>query len=626
MEAAAVRSRRLHALALLVLALLVAGLYARTLDDPFHFDDPGELTSTVRQAAPRVATDHYRGIVVLWLWAWNHRLGGEDPAVYHATNVALHAGAVACLYWLAWLVLPAGRARRGAAFAAAAVFAAHPLATQSVAYITQRSTSAAALLFLLALAGWIAGRRARGPARWACFGLALVAHGLGLWTKHVGVLVPVAVLLYELLFEVPPRRRALALLVPFVLLSALRAAQYVPRLERTAPQFRTAEEARILPRLPRTVYALSQPRSVLAYARLFVWPRGQNLDADYVPVRSPADPAAWAPALVLVAGAAAAWRVRRRQPAVTLGAGVFLLALVPTSTVIPSPDVFFEHRAYLPMAGLCLALGAGVAAGARARPRAAALAVAAVLLALSAATVRRLAVWDSDLALWEDAVRKSPAKARPHINYALALQSAGRLEEAEAHYRRGLALRPDYPFALNNLANVLRRTGRPDEAQRLLERSIEFRPGYVSPRLNLGNLAMDRGDPAAAEAWYRRAIELAPTVSEAHYNLAKALERQGRLDDAIVAFARAAELRPREALYANDLGCARLAAGDVAAAEADLLRAIGLRPDWEAPWYNLGLVRKAAGRPDEARAAFDRALSLAPDLAPAREQREALHP
>lgn len=626
MKAAVVRSRRLHALALLVLALLVAGLYARTLDDPFHFDDLGELTSTVRQAAPRVASDHYRGIVVLWLWAWNHRAGGEDPAIYHATNVALHAGAVACLYWLAWLVLPAGRARRGAALAAAAIFAAHPLATQSVAYITQRSTSAAALLFLAAVAAWIAGRRARGAARWACFGVALAAHALGLWTKHVGILVPAAVLLYEFLFEAPPRRRALALLIPFVLLSAFRAAQYAPRLERTTPQFRTAEEARILPRLPRTVYAISQPRSVLAYARLFVWPRGQNIDADYPPVRSAASPAAWGPALVLLAAAVAAGRVRRRQPVVTLGAGVFFLALVPTSTVVPGPDVFFEHRAYLPMAGLCLALGAAVAAGAARRPRAAGLAVVAVVLALSTATARRLAVWDSDLALWGDAVRKSPAKARPHINYALALQAAGRLDEAEAHYRRGLELRPDYPFALNNLANVLRRSGRRDEAQRLLERSIEFRPGYVSPRLNLGNLAMDRGDPGAAEAWYREAIALAPTVSEAHYNLAKALERQGRLAEAIGAYARAAELRPREALYANDLGCARLAAGDLAAAEADLLGATALGPEWEVPWYNLGLVRKAAGRPDEARAAFDRALALAPDLAPAREQRDALDP
>lgn len=616
---------RSHVAALLLLAALIAGLYTRTLDDPFHFDDLGEMTSTVRAVAPHVSTDHYRGIVTLWLWALDFRFGGDDPAIYHATNVALHFGATACLYWLAWLVMPPVPARRPVAFGAAAVFAVHPLATQSVAYVTQRSTSAAAFLFLLAVAAWLAARRTEGWRSGALWLLALLAHATGLYTKHVVLMVPLVLLLGERLLHLPaaPRRRLVLLLLPFVLLSAVRAAQYLPRLTRTAPRFQAVDAARTEPLIARGTYALSQPRSIAKYVQLFAWPAGQNLDADPTPVRSPASPSAWAPALALATLAAFAIARRRTDPVLTFGVGVFFLALLPTSSVIRSPDLFFEHRAYLPMAGLCLALVPALAAAAR-RPVPAGIGLAVLIAVLSAVTIRRLAVWDSDLALWEDTVRKSPGKARPRVNYGLALQSAGRLDDAEAQYRRALQLRPDYPFALNNLGNVVRRLGRPGEARGLMERALEIRPGYVSPRLNLGNLAMDAGDPVTAEHWYREALERAPTAAEAHYNLAKALEAQGRLFEAIDEYAAATSGQPRHPMFANDLGCARLHAGDPVGAESELRRAIALRPDWEVPWYNLGLALNAASRPDEARAAFEEALKRNPALEPARTGLESL--
>jgi Tfp pilus assembly protein PilF len=620
-------ARRFHALVLLGLVALTVSLYAQTLDDEWHFDDLGELTPGVRAFAPRVDASHYRGVVGLWLWAVDYRLHGEDPAGYHVTNGVIHLVNSALVFWLAWSLLAAasGGARRLGALTAAAIFCAHPLATQAVTYLTQRSTSLATLFALVALASWAAFRRSSSRIRWTLYGISLGALLLGLHTKHVVVIVPVAVALYELLHRPRARSLGLALLVPAVLVTGSRVLDYAPELaEQRAPAAPSvADRTPLLPRHTPRQYALAQPRSIAAYAGLFLFARGQNLDRDVSPPRSVTDPATLASIVFLVALPIAAWRLRHASPTASFGLLFFLLALAPTSSVVPSADLFFEHRAYLPMAGLALAVGAAAGAIHRRHPAASWLGIGIVVIALSAATVRRNAVWDTELSLWSDAVAKSPAKARPHVNLGLALQNAGRLDEAERHYRRALEIHPDYPFALNNLGNILRRRGQAEEAERLFLAALEDRPWRPSPWINLGNLAMDRGELATAESRYREALQLRPTAVEARYNLAKVMERQGRAGEAVEEYARAVDLRPDEPLFLNDLGCARLAAGDPAGAEQDLRQALR-RKSWEVSWYNLGLALEAQGRAAEAAAAYDSALTISPGMEPARVRLDAL--
>ncbi len=617
----ALTDRRFHALFLCALVALTAGLYAPTLDDEWHLDDLAQLTPTVRELSPHVAKEHYRGIVVLWLWTMDYAIGGEDTTSFHVTNAVVHFATSASLYWLAWLLAPAGRSRRLAAAAAAGIFCVHPLATQSIAYLTQRSTSLAALFFLISVASWITYRRTTGIRAWVALAASLGALAIGLHTKHVVILVPAAILTYEALFPVAHRRRALVWLVPLVLLSVWRLIDFAPRLEGRA-RFQDDEASWSMPPISRTEYVLSQPRSIATYLRLLLWPRGQNLDPDLAPVPSASAPGFLVPASILALLAVAGWRVRRARPAATFGVALFFLTLLPTSSLIPSADLLFELRAYLPMAGLCLALVPLVGAAHRRHAQRTWIAVTAVIAMLSVACSRRLAVWDTELSLWSDVVAKSPGKARPHVNLGLALQNAGRLEEAEAHYGRSLEIRPDYPFALNNLGNVVRSLGRPAEAEALFHRAMAVRPGYVGPRINLGNLALDRGDLSAAEAWYRAALEAGPEAAEARYNLAKVLERRGDWAEAVVEYERVVQARPQDTVFLNDLGCARLSSGDAAGAERDLRRVVARRPDWGVGWYNLGLALDALGRADEARRAYEQALEVTPGLAPAQKQLE----
>ncbi len=622
---------RLHSIVVLALLALTAVLYFETLDDEWHFDDRSEITPGVRDFSPSIDGSHYRGLTVRWLWAIDYRLYGDDPAGYHVTNGLIHAGNAILVYWIAAMLASAARGpgRRvlpGAWFGAvatAAVFCAHPLGTQSVTYLTQRSTSLAAFFLLLGLGGWI---RFRSGGRIWSYAASLLGFAIGLHAKHVVLMLPAVILAFELLFRTPGRRRALLLLLPLVVLAGWRSYEYLPSVQRgfrPAPPVAGSEAASSASEhgYSSVEYAFTQPRVAATYLRLFVWPRGQNLAWDVQPSRSPAEPAVLGSLAILIAMVVGA-RVARRhhRPVIAFGVLLFLLALIPTSSFVRSGDLLFEHRAYLPMAGLSLAAGDLVGLARGRWPRASLLGLIGLLVALSGATVRRNAVWDSEASLWADVVSKSPARARGHHNLAMARQRQGRLDLAAARFRIALQVEPGHVAAMNGLGNVLRREGRPAEAGALFRRAIERSPGFLEPRINLGNLALDRGDFVGAELLYRDVLRLAPNDATARYNLAKALEEQERWRDAIVEYESLIAVNPANAEVVNDLGAARLLGGDAEAAEIEFRRAVALRGDWETPWYNLGLALESQGRGVEAGDAFRRALAIAPGWEPARER------
>ena len=630
------RRARGHALVVLALLALTALLYGGTLDDGWHLDDRAELEwPGVRDGSPVVSSGHYRGLVSLWLWAANFRISGEDPWSYHLVNLLIHFVNATLVYALAWRwKRPSDPARRLFAVTAAVVFAAHPVATQAVTYVAQRSTSLATMFLLASLLGWIAFRDVAARGRWLAASVTVATFALGLHTKPVVLAWPALALGVER-WRAPRRaldRGAVAVLLVLAVLATWRASEFAPRIARwfsanpatvAMPQ-NTAGPDDAAPRYSPANYARTQPRVVATYIRLLIWPSGQNIDHDVLVTRSVADTRFVAPAILLLALVALGLIARHRTPIVAFGILVFFATLAPTSSVFPSRDLLFEHRTYASVVGFALVVGE-VAARAPMRGRRAWLAPLILALGLGVVTLHRNAVWDTELSLWRDAAAKSPGKARPHLNLGLALQNAGRLDEAAAEYGRALAIRPGHPLALNNLGNVCRTQGNAASAERLFREAIAADSTYAEPWINLGNLAMDRRDPTSAETFYRGALARDRRSLIARYDLAKSLELQQRHVESVAEYEKVAATRPNDPLFANDLGCARLAAGDVAGAERDLRRAVALDDRWPVAWYNLGLALQARGAQTEAVAAFEAALSRDPGLEPARARLRLLH-
>jgi Flp pilus assembly protein TadD len=360
------------------------------------------------------------------------------------------------------------------------------------------------------------------------------------------------------------------------------------------------EATRLQTTIPRSAYLITQFSVIATYLRMMLFPWGQNLDHDYPVYTSLLTPRPlWG--LLLICGllglAVWAWRkARTRNQGPTAGAdhspftihyslvsfGIlwFFIALSVESSVIPIVDVIYEHRMYLPSVGLFLLAGvAAQQAAQRLSRRTFLLLGSMVVVTLTLLTLSRNRVWQSQVALWGDAVAKSPAKGRPHANLGKALHDAGRTQEALPHLRLGVQLEPANPTA----------------------------------HFNLGVLLDDMGHPALAIPAYQQALSLQPDFPDALGNLANDLIMTGRMEEAISGLESALALAPRNATLHNSMGVALLQTGSVDRAIRHLEEAVSLSPGYAKGHLNLGRAYGAVGRHEEAAQHLRTAATLAPE-------------
>ncbi|UEP34929.1 tetratricopeptide repeat protein [Burkholderia ambifaria] len=226
----------------------------------------------------------------------------------------------------------------------------------------------------------------------------------------------------------------------------------------------------------------------------------------------------------------------------------------------------------------------------------------------------QLKQYDAGLALMERSLAARP-DASYFNNLGNMLRECGRLDDAIAHYRRAVALRPDYPEAHNNLGNALRDARDPAEAMQSCSRAIELRPGYAEAYNNLGNVLQDLGELDAAAASYSKAIAFHPAYAEAHSNLGNVLRAQERHADAIVHYRRAIELNPALRVAHRGLAVALRATDDFDGA-LEHARA-GLEPDDAEGHCTLGRSLRSMNDFDGAARLFERACEIDPGYAPA---------
>jgi tetratricopeptide (TPR) repeat protein len=604
--------------AILVVATLA--VYSRTFPVPLLFDDAAAITNnssihhwSTALLPPIDSTAGGRPVLNLSL-AFNYAISGTAVWSYHLVNLAIHILAGLVLFGiLRRTVAPrAGASATVIACSAAALWALHPIQTESVTYIAQRAESLMGLFYLLTLYCFIRGTEAAGrPSPW--FSLSVTACLLGMGTKEVMVSAPLMVFFYDSIFiagsfpEAGRRRGrvyaalgATWLLLFFLVLSTHGRAG--------TSGFGIG--------VSWWDYALTQFPAILHYLKLVFWPHPLVFDygTNWVTNRWTVLPAAVA---VLGLALASAWAFFRTTPWVrSVGfAGVWFFAiLAPTSLVPGNRQTAAEHRMYLALIPVIALLVIQIyqRLGRAARP-------ACVILALGffGVTCLRNEEYRSGLDLWADTVADCPENPYAHINLGCELEnSPGRRPEAIAQFRAALALKPDDAEAHNDLGCALGIEGRTAEAIAELQAALRLKPGYAEAHNNLGN-ALEKlpGGLTAAIAQFQEAIRLKPDDAEAHNNLGNALEKvSGRLNDAVAQYEAALRLNPGFATAHNNLGNALgKVPGRLNDAIAQYEEALRLAPDYPEADYNLGNTLNAAARPLDAIPRYEAALRLRPD-------------
>jgi tetratricopeptide (TPR) repeat protein len=531
--------------------LAVCIVYWPAVDGPFVLDDL-YLPFTAPESAGAPLLHWVRGLRPLLMFTFwiNCRISGLETFSYHFLNLLLHLATGALSFLIVRKFLDrageSGWKRDGLAAFAAGLFLLHPLQTESVAYVASRSETLSVMFFYAAFALFLY-RRSEAIGWLEALGvLALFAAAVS--TKEHAAVLPALLLLTDVFWgSLRSIRRNWRLYVPLALAvaPALRMVWHVLRGNNTAGFSVQA--------FTWVQYFWTQCRAIWFYIRLLLLPYGQNVDHDFAVSTTPTAHGAAIGLVALLLAVAAAVYYRRRFPLGSYGFLTFLLLLAPTSSFVPILDVVAERRLYLPFIGLLLVV-VDVVRRWKAPPRRVAAALAGVLALMAVLTYSRSAVWGNAEALWKDAVSKSPAKGRPHLQlgfvyfaqqrYAAALpefeaaaryggrtyavlvdlgqdyEYLGRHDEAIAALRQAAALLPD-ANTNSMVALACLRAGRYAEAAQALDTAERLDPSFAPTYAYRGYLYAARNDLAAAAKEYRHALSLDPANEVARDGLAR---------------------------------------------------------------------------------------------------------
>jgi cytochrome c-type biogenesis protein CcmH/NrfG len=621
--------------------LVLAGVlaYATSFSNPFLYDDQTAIVknATIRTLSPlssplsppRDTPVAGRPLVNLSL-AVNYAAGGLDVTGYHVTNVAFHVLTALLLFGIVRRTLDRPRAgglsshADGLAFAAALLWAVHPLNSEVVNYVVQRTESMMALCYLATI--YCAIRATAPPERWLWRTGAIVACALGMTCKESMVTAPLMVLVYDRVFLYPSfgealrERRALyiGLAAAWVVLAVLLLG---------GPRTSVGFDAGVTP----WTYFLNQLPVIGRYLWLTVWPR--PLVVDYGIPHAIALSGVIVPGLLLVALGVATLIALRRLPALGFLGVWFFVTLAPTSSVVPiATEVGAERRMYLPL--MALAVFAVVAVyrlvsrrTSETRVLPAVLAVVCVLLAagttvrtLEYRSVRTIAQTNVEryphgrarLALASELVATNDHNAavsqlqeavkdypQAHLALATEMATSGRMGEAVKEAQEFIRVLPgnaEVPTARDLMGRAYALQGLYDPAIEQFTLLTHARPTDPAPYVSIGDARLRQRRVEEAIASYESALRLRPGDPDILLQLGLALGAANRRAEASMAFGGAAVARPTDIRLLNLWGRSLAAEGRYIEAVEPLRRLVELAPADSTAKDNLRIMQQLATR------------------------------
>jgi hypothetical protein len=410
--------------------------------------------------------DHMVRPVLHGTFLLDRLLYNNNPVGYHLLNLLLHLGSGCLVYWI--LSLATTHDTRYVPFWTSLLFLIHPLQTETVTYISGRSSGLMGFFYLLSFFFFVKAQGSNHTVNHLYLSGALTAYVLSLGSKETAMTFPLVLVLWDTLVRrldgAAFRKTFLLRHMPFwiVLLAVAAWAWWHPRYRELA-QFS-------LDIRPFWDNLLSQAHATAYALMLFFCPWKQNFDHDLPELHSLFQ---WpVPLDVLILGGVTTVAIvgARRLPLATFGLGWFFIQLLPTA-VIPRNDLLSERNLYLASFGLFLATVVLSTRLVRSfttvwpppriiRVTATSLAFA-VIVGLCAMTFQRNAMYRDPVLLWSDTVKKSPHKGRPRNNLGHAYALRDDWERAIEEFRIAVQLDPDYAFAKKNLRDAyLHQVGR----------------------------------------------------------------------------------------------------------------------------------------------------------------------
>ncbi len=535
------RSSKLKIPALLAVFIVSVLVYANTLGNELVRDDkhvipdnpwitsvryiPEILTSPVFDfSGDEGVSNQYRPLYHIYLMP-GYAISGTEPLGFHLVNIIFH-GLSAVFVFLTASALMAGRRREevqkygeegtseeGASsgfgaiatpLAAALLFAAHPVNTEAVGWISAISELSFALFYIISLYLFI---KSAGKAN-AAYILSIVFFFVSACSKETAATLPPLLFLYEILVRRERFTGAVIRLLPFagagIIYLIMRVLALKGALPLTASHVEDLSGFQLL---------INVPPLLAQYAWKLIYPLHLSFDYAFHPVYSLAEARAIIPLLFVIILLAIFYLLRRSNPGVLFALLLVFMPLLP-ALYIPAlgENTFTERYLYVPAMGfgIFLVLGAvslkgfvreRCATSANILKTALPLLALSLICAFSAGTVMRNFTWKEPFTLWQDTVGKSPDSRIARNSYGIELAARGRLDEAASEFRSAIEIDPEGARAYNNLGVIYAKKGMIREAAVEFEKALRIIPADEETRDNLNKALMilnmrDKGGPA----------------------------------------------------------------------------------------------------------------------------------
>jgi tetratricopeptide (TPR) repeat protein len=534
-------------IAWIVLGLLIVLAYSNGLNAEFTYDDKIEVIGnrTIRGADnwQTLFSYNWSRPLVMGSYALNYQLAGPVPFTYHLVDLGIqiaNAG-LALLLIRELLLLQGEKDPLPIAFFGAALWALHPLATESVTYVTGRSEQMVG--FFILYGAWLWTRWLLKGGALLYWGAWFAVIGAGLCKENAAILPAFYFLIDWLLRPKPKTSRGLRYLPGLVMLTVLLGLRWQIMGALGHPN----------PQRDMLTQLLTQGEVILQYMKLAILPFGQSIFHAYPEATLGLKPLlSWA---VIGIFLLYAWRKRHSDPLAVLGFIFFLLALAPT-VFIPLKETMAEHRTYIGLLGLCWMAGLGLSVFREDLRNKIGL---LIVLALIVSTFMRNEKWTTEVKLWADAAAKSPESPEAHYGFGEAQSYAfakANLTEVEREaldpvtaYKKAIELDGEYIAAWNKLGIAHANQSEFMPAIGAWQALLSLDQKHCKAHTNLGKVFVQLGQQLEGLRELKSAVKYCPNHATPHYFIG--LLYQDRLDDpdkAIFHFQRLLALEP-------DFGC-----------------------------------------------------------------------
>ncbi len=547
---------RVAAMAILLLLLITYSPLANNgfvlYDDPIYVTENHHVHQGLSWANLRWAFSTTRGgnwHPITWL---SHQIDcaifGLNPLGHHLMSLFIHWCNVCLLLFL----LSRATKDFSSSFICALFFALHPLAVDSVAWVSERKN-------LLCLFFWLLSLLAHGNyvhtknSSWRL--LLFVAMFLALASKPMAVTLPFTLLLVD--YWPLRRNESLFVLVKekihlFVFTFLFSALTYLVQGASGAITSRFALKTRL-------------GNSVVTYLR-YCYTLVVPLDlAVFYPF-----PDQWVSkwgvlgcSLLLIAFSAAFFRLRKSAAYSHLGWCWFLGTLFPVIGLVQAGlAARTDRHTYIPFIGLFVLISFGLTNLCHERRNIKMTIVVISCLFWAVLSWQQVHHWRDSVTLFSQAAKVTRENYVTANNLGFALLSKGDLVEAEKWLKKAVELDKWYAPSLNNMGILKKKMGKIAEAESWHRRAIAQRPDHPGAHAHLGMALLAQGRLKAAKSSFEAALLLDDELADVHFQLGLLSAKKGSLPDAIRLLLQAVRLRPMFAQAHNNLGVVLAMSGD----------------------------------------------------------------